>query len=156
MANSHLVSRSCYLDDGTQTRRFLASLPVRRTDLVLSKYLLGLLCIAVSILLTSLSSFILGLGPSVRGALIAAIYLLLYYAVFLGVFFRSNYSSAEKANTALMLLAVMSAFAIDRGGISLDEADPAKLLGGVGACALVYAASIFLSIHSLHSHQMRI
>ena len=53
-------------------------------------------CAVVSIALTSLSSFALGLHPSIQGALIAAIYLLLYYAIFLGVFFRRMV-----ANTAL-------------------------------------------------------
>ncbi len=41
LANSHFVSKSCYLDDSAQTRRFLASLPVRRAQLVAAKYLLG-------------------------------------------------------------------------------------------------------------------
>ena len=57
----------------------------------------------------------------IRGIQIALIYLLLYYAVFLGVYFKTNYSSAEKADTALLLLTIMSAFAIDRGGINLDR-----------------------------------
>lgn len=150
LANSHFVSKSCYLDDNTQTRRFLASLPVRRTALVISKYLLGVLCIVVSISLTSLSSFVLGLHPGIQGVLIASMYLLLYYAVFLGVFFRSNYSSAEKANTALLMLTVMSAFVIDRSGERLDgmAIDPAVLLAGLGICVLIFAASIFLSICS--------
>lgn len=155
LANTHFVSKSCYLDDGMQTRRFLASLPVRKVQLVTAKYLLGLLCAAVSIALTSLSSFVLGLCPSVQGAMIASIYLLVYYAVFLGVYFRTNYSSAEKANTALIMLTIMSVFILDRSGVHLDGmvVDPIMLLSGFGLCALIYAASAFLSIHSFHHHE---
>lgn len=151
LANSFLVSKSCYLDDNAPTRRFLASLPVRRTQLVASKYLLGFLCIVASLALSSLSALALGLRPSVQGALIAAMYLLLYYAVFLGVFFHSNYSNAEKAHTSLILLTVMSAFVIDRSGVRLDELaiNTAMLLGGLGVCALICAASAFLSIRPL-------
>ena len=151
LANSHFVSKSCYLDDSPQTRRFLASLPVRRSELVISKYLLGLLCVVVSLALTSLSSLALGLSPSVQGVQIACIYLLLYYAVFLGVFFRSNYSSAEKANAALIMLTVMSAFIIDRSGAQLDEMiiNPGSLLAGLGICILLFAASVFLSIRNV-------
>lgn len=147
LANSFLVSKSCYLDDSLQTRRFLASLPVGKAQLVVSKYLLGLLCIVVSILLTSLSSLALGFRPGIQGILIASVYLLLYYAVFLGVFFRSNYSSAEKANTSLIMLTVISAFVIDRSGLYLDEMaiTPAILLAGTGICILIYAASMLLS-----------
>lgn len=150
LANTHFVSKSCYLDDGMQTRRFLASLPVRKVQLVTAKYLLGLLCAATSIALTSLSSFVLGLCPSVQGALIASTYLLVYYAVFLGVYFRTNYSSAEKANTALIMLTIMSVFILDRSGVHLDGmvVDPIMLLSGFGLCALIYAASAFLSIRS--------
>ncbi len=151
LANMHLVAKSCYLDDGAQTRRFLASLPVRRDDIVLSKYALGLLCGAVSIGLSSLACLALGLHPSVRGVLIASICLLLYYAVFLGVYFRTNYSGAERVNTALMMLTVMAAFVIDRGGADLDAMaiDPAALAAGVGACALAFAASAALSVRHL-------
>lgn len=150
LANSHLVSKSCYLEDDAPTKRFLSSLPVKKSQIVLSKYVLGLLCIVVSLLLTALSSLAFGFQPSIQGIQIAVIYLLLYYAVFLGVFFRSNYSSAEKTNTALLMLTVMSVFVMDRSGIYLDEAiiDPAGLLAGLGLCLLIYLASIFLSIGS--------
>ena len=150
LANSHFVSRSCYLDDGAQTRRFLASLPVRPSDIVAAKYLLGVVCMAVSILLTTLASLALGLHPSFRGALIAAVSLLMYYAVFLGVFFRADYNRAEKAHTALMMLTVLSAFVMDRSGLRLDEVavSPAVLLAGLGAGAVAFAASMTLSMRA--------
>ena len=150
LANSHCVSKSCYLDDSAQTRRFLASLPVKKTQVVAAKYLLGFLCMAASIGLTSLSSFVLGLHPSVQGAMIAFLYVLLYYAVFLGVFFHSNYSNAEKTNTALLMLTIMSVFVMDRTGLRLDEMiiDPAYMLAGLGICIMIFVASIFLSVRS--------
>lgn len=150
LANSHFVSRSCYLDDGPQTRRFLASLPVTRVHLVLSKYALGLLCMVVSIGITSLTALALGLRPTLQGAAIACVYLLLYYAVFLGAFFRHNYAVAEKANTAFLMLTVISAFVMDRSGLRLDEMAirPALLLGGLSACAMIFAASAMLSVRS--------
>lgn len=150
LANSHFVSKSCYLDDNMQTRRFLASLPVTKAQLVISKYVLGLLCIVATLSLTSLSSFILGFRPCIQGVQIASIYLLLYYAVFLGDFFRSNYSNAEKTNTVLLMLTFMSIFIIDRNGLNLDEMiiNPAFLLAGVGMCVLIFVASIFFSICS--------
>lgn len=153
LANSHLVSKACYQDDGAQTRRFLASLPVRRAWLVLSKYLLGLLCLAVTITLTSTLSLALGLRPSVQGALIAAVYLLLYYAVFLGVYFRTDYSGAEKANATFMMLTVASAFVIDRSGGRLDEMviNPLAMLTGVGLCGLIFAMSMILSLQAVGS-----
>lgn len=148
LANSHFVSKSCYLDDGAQTRRFLASLPVKKSQLVFSKYLLGLLCMAVTLLLTTLSSFALGFHPSACGVMIAAAYLFLYYAAYLGVFYRSNYSRAEKTGTAFMMLTVMSAFVIDRSGGRLDEmaVSTVVLAVGLGICALIYAVSLYLSI----------
>lgn len=150
LANSHFVSRSCYLDDNAQTRGFLASLPVRKAQLVLSKYLLGLLCMVVSIGLTSLSAVALGLYPGLRGALIASVYLLLYYAIFLGVFFRFDYGSAEKANAALQMLAILSAFVIDRSGGGLDglAVAPAVLPAAAAAGLMIYAASAALSIRA--------
>ena len=155
LANSHFVSKSSYLDDSAQTRRFLASLPVKKTQLIMAKYLLGLLCMAASIGLTSLSSFVLGLHPSVQGALIAAIYLSLYYAIFLGVFFRANYSSAEKASASLMMLTIMSVFFMDRTGLHLDEMviAPAHMLAGLGICIMIFAASIFISVRSFDRFQ---
>ena len=155
LSNSHFVSKSCYLDDNTQTRRFLASLPVNKEQLVIAKYLLGLLCMFASITLTSLSSFLLGLHPSIQGAMVASIYLLLYYAVFLGVYFHSNYSSAEKASTALLMLTIMSAFVIDRTGLSLDEMAvvPTNMLAGLGICILIFVASIFFSVRSFDRFQ---
>lgn len=155
LANSHLVSKSCYLDDGAQTRRFLASLPVGKAQLVAAKYLLGLMCMAASIGLTSLSSFVLGLCPSVQGAMIACLYLLLYYAIFLGVYFRSNYSSAEKTNTALILLAIMSVFVMDRSGMRPDEMliEPAHMLAGLGTGIMVFAASLFFSVRAFDHYQ---
>ena len=156
LANSHLVSRSCYLDDSAQTRRFLASLPVKKTQVVAAKYLLGFLCMAASIGLTSLSSFVLGLHPRVQGAMIAFLYLLLYYAVFLGVYFHSNYSNAEKTNTALMMLTIMSVFVMDRSGLRLDEMliEPTYMLAGLGICIMIFAASVFFSIRSFDRFQV--
>ena len=150
LANSHFVAKSCYLDDNPQTRRFLASLPVTNAHLVISKYVLGLLCIVATLSLTSLSAFALGFKPCIQGVQISSIYLLLYYAVFLGVFFRSNYSNAEKTNTALLMLTVMSIFVIDRNGLNLDEMviNPALLFAGVGICILIFVASVFFSICS--------
>ena len=150
LANSHFVSKSCYLDDSAQTRRFLASLPVRKAQLVAAKYLLGLLCMAASIGLTSLSSLVLGLHPSVQGTLFSFFYLLLYYAVFLGVFFHSNYSNAEKTNTALLMLTIMSVFVMDRAGLLLDEMiiEPVYMLAGLGICIMIFAASLFFSIRT--------
>jgi len=150
LANSHFVSKSCYLDDSAQTRRFLASLPVKKTQLVAAKYFLGLLCMVASIGLTSLSSFLLRLYPSIQGALIASLYLLLYYAAFLGVFFHSNYSNAEKTNTTLLMLTIMSVFVMDRAGLRLDETiiNPTLMLAGLGICIMIFVASIFLSIRS--------
>ena len=155
LANSHLVSKSCYLDDGAQTRRFLASLSVKRAQLVAAKYLLSLLCMAASIGLTSLSSFVLGLHPSVQGALIASLYLLVYYAIFLGVFFNSNYSSAEKTNTGLMLLAIMSVFVMDRSGMRLDEMliAPTHMIAGLGIGIAVFMASLLFSIRAFDRFQ---
>jgi len=145
-----LCLQSCYLDDSAQTRRFLASLPVRKAQLVVAKYLLGLLCMAASIGLTSLSSLVLGLHPSVQGTLFAFFYLLLYYAVFLGVFFHSNYSNAEKTNTALLMLTIMSVFVMDRAGLRLDEMiiEPVYMLAGLGICIMIFAASLFFSIRT--------
>lgn len=156
LANLHFVSKSCYLDDGMQTRRFLASLPISKAQLVLAKYLLGLLCGIASIVLTSLSSCVLGLHPSVQGMLIASIYLFLYYAVFLGVFFRSDYSSAEKANTSLIVLTIMSVFILDRSGVRLDEMiiRPVILLAGLGIGIFIFTASAFLSVRS-QNHESR-
>lgn len=64
------------------------------------------------------------------------------------MFFRSNYNSAEKTNTGLLMLAVMSVFVIDRRGIRLDEmvVDPVVLIAGLVICLLIYTASIFSSI----------
>ena len=148
LANQNFVSKSCYLDDGIQTRRFLASLPVKKSQLILSKYLLGLLCVCVTLALSSSTSLALGHYPGIQAILIATIYLLLYYAIFLGVFFRFNYSSAEKAHTALMMLTIMSAFVLDRSGIRLDEMhiDPLILLGVLGLCLLIFAASLVGSV----------
>lgn len=148
LANSHFVSKSCYLDDSMQARRFLASLPVKKAQIVLAKYFLGLLCTVISIALISLSSYILGLFPSIQGVLIASIYLILYYGVFLGVFFCSNYSNAEKANTSLIMLTVMSIFILDRSGVHLDEMviNPEILLIGLGICILIYLISLSLSV----------
>ena len=150
LANSHLVSKSCYLDDSPQTRRFLASLPVRKSQLISSKYLLGLLCIAVTLALTTLSSLVLGFHPSQLGIALASSFLLLYYSIFLGVYFRADYSDAEKANTAYMLLTIMSAFVIDRSGVRLDElvVRPPWLLAGAGLCLLIYGSSMLLSTRS--------
>ena len=108
-----------------------------------------------SIGLTSLSSFVLGLHPSVQGALIAFLYLLLYYAVFLGVFFHSNYSNAEKTNTALMMLTIMSVFVMDRTGLRLDEMVimPTYMLAGLGTCIMIFAASLFFSVRSFDHFQ---
>lgn len=155
LANSHFVSKSCYLDDGAQTRRFLAALPVRKAELVAAKYVLGLLCMAASIGLITLSAFALGLHPSVQGALIALLYLLLYYAVFLGVFFRSNYSNAEKTNTALLMLTIMSVFIMDRAGLHLDEMiiEPIYMLAGLGTGIIIFAVSIFCSVCSINHFQ---
>lgn len=150
LANSHFVLKSCYLDDGAPTRRFLASLPVSRAQLVASKYLLGLLCVAVTLFMTTLSSFALGFHPSIQGIQIASIYLLLYYAVFLGVFFRTNYSGAEKANTSLLMLTLLSAFVMDRSGADLDAIipHPVALSAGLGMCMLAFAASLLISIRA--------
>ena len=148
LANSHLLARSCDLDDGAQTARFLSALPVTRTQRVLAKYALALLSMGASILLTSLTALALGLHPGVRGALIAVMAVSLYYAVFLGVFFRAGYGSAERANAALMMLTIASAFAMDRGGLRLDEMAiaPAALAGGAGLCLLILLASMGASI----------
>ena len=117
---------------------------------MLSKYLLGLLCAAVTIALTSVMSLALGLHPSAQGMLISAVYLLLYYAVFLGVYFRTDYSGAEKANASFMMLTVASAFVIDRSGARLDRTaiNPAMLLAGVGFSTLVFVMSMALALQA--------
>ena len=87
--------------------------------------------------------------------MIAFLYLLLYYAVLLGVFFRSNYSNAEKTDNALLMLTIITFFVIYRTGLRLDEMliGSTYMLAGLGTCIMIFAASILFSVRSFERFQ---
>ncbi|MEG2603650.1 MAG: ABC-2 transporter permease [Clostridia bacterium] len=152
LANSMFLPKTCYSDDSPHTKAFLFALPITRRSLVGSKYLLGILCIILSLTLTSISTLLFGLTLSIQSLAISMIYLLLYYAVFLASFYKTNYSNAEKSNAALLVLAMFSLFFFSRSGVALDEIhiNPLHLMTMLLACMRFFLSSFVYSARKYH------
>ena len=86
-AGNIAVSRICYIEDNQAVKTLLASLPVRKKDLVLSRYIVAVAVVIILIIAAELMGLLMGVAMDatvfcigiVSGILYETIYLLMYY-----------------------------------------------------------------------------
>lgn len=86
-AGNIAVSRICYIEDNQAVKTLLASLPVRKKDLVLSRYIVAVAIVTILIIVAELMGLLMGVAMNaavlwigiVSGILYETIYLMLYY-----------------------------------------------------------------------------
>ena len=150
LANGWFLPKSCYLDDNAPTRMFLNTLPLPKSSVIGSKYLLGLICAVLSLFIISLLLIILKVEFAMQSVIISFVWLIVYYAVFLLSFYIFNYGVAEKANQALQMITIFTMFFLDRTGVVLDSMTiaPVALIIMPIASLLIYTLSFLLSVRA--------
>lgn len=109
------VGRSCFMDDKYEAYKFLKSMPISKTTIVVSKYVAGL----ASLALTYSLLYIIGLAlvlfnqPSPSLSIQTLLYttssLLCLFSVFLWLFFRKDFATAQ--HSAIFVIAIFTAIA---------------------------------------------
>ncbi|BBE31791.1 hypothetical protein OSSY52_19320 [Tepiditoga spiralis] len=108
---TNFIGKSCSSEEKDNIYNYLKAIPIRKTDIVLAKYLNSILVILITFLLYFLASIILplfGINSLMIGLnlsiLLISIYIL-YCSIYLFIFFKYNYSSAQ--NTVLIVFILM-------------------------------------------------
>jgi len=106
---SQIVGKSCYMEDKDNAFKFLKSLPISKNNVVLSKYvecIITLVCSYVFMYLVNLALTSLGLSKYVFNfnlvAYMASV-LLLYFSVYLWIFFKYNFASAQHSTFFILM-----------------------------------------------------
>lgn len=86
-AGNIAVSRICYIEDNQAVKTLLASLPVRKKEFILSRYIVAVTIVIILITVAELMGLLMGVATNigilcigiVSGILYETIYLMLYY-----------------------------------------------------------------------------
>jgi hypothetical protein len=105
---NQIVGKGCYLDDKNSAYVFLRALPIPKNMIVLSKYAESILVLFLSYAIIFGSNLVLMFFDQPLYHLDALLImvvsiLLLYFAVFLWLFFKYDYASAQQAGFVLII-----------------------------------------------------
>jgi len=142
------MSRICYIEDNYETRKLLSAMPVTGSQLVLSRYIEGLV-FTVSFMLLAICSGNLFLGISLHLEFVLAFLFggLVFEGVYLLFYYKWGSTTAQYAFLGTAGLIGAACLILDRMGIALDHTtlNPEKgallLLVGLG----IYGISAFVS-----------
>lgn len=145
---NQIVGKGCYLDDKNNAYVFLRSLPIPRNTIVFSKYVEAVLVLAISYTIIFGSNLVLKLlgqplyNPDTFLLMIASI-LLIYFSLFLWLFFRNDFASAQHS-AFVMIVAWIGVFKLQEylnsSNMSLARIIHADIL----YVLLLIAATIFV------------
>ncbi|MEG0691153.1 MAG: ABC-2 transporter permease [Clostridium sp.] len=113
---SFIVGRMCYLEDNISVKSLLQSLPIKKSDIVISKYLEGYLTFIISYIILILANFIIGFFYENRYDLTSYFIIIgfsivnIYNSLYLYLNFRYNYETAQKAVYVLLGIFFLAAF----------------------------------------------
>lgn len=120
MASAYIVNRICYIDDSPITRYFLNTLPIKKSLLVISKYVDSLISIVVSLCILTIFSLILSLPISFSSIILSLSFLILYYSIYMFLYFVYDYSFAQKTTMIVIFTSVGFMIFINRSNINID------------------------------------
>ena len=120
-----LIGKTCYLEDSSEVRVFLKSLPYKRSSLVISKYIEMLILVLISVFYVSAVQIILNKGSNIKATLVLNIlvgaFFIFYYSIYLYLYFAKNYNVAQ--NTMYFILGLVFIFLLlfNRNIITVDS-----------------------------------
>lgn len=106
---SFAVGRMCYMEDKDNVYMSLKALPINKKHIVLSKYIESFIIVILSYVLIYLANFVLGLFGikyySFNISLISFLagILIIYFSIYLLIFFKYNFSSAQQTLTIIFI-----------------------------------------------------
>lgn len=106
---NQFVGKSCYMDDKNNVYTFLKSLPISKSTIVISKFAEGLISLVMAIVFALAVKAILQLTGSPQFQFEVPLFLmiisilLIYIGVYLWLFFKYNFATAQHAMPVIFL-----------------------------------------------------
>lgn len=106
-----IIGKICYMEDSDDVKMFLRSLPYKRSDIIMCKYLEALILNITSIIYVSIVQILLDKNSTLDHILkiniLVGAFFMFYYSIYLFLYFKKNYYTAQ--NTMYIVLVIVFA-----------------------------------------------
>ncbi len=137
------------MDERSKWERYALTMPVTRTELVLSRYVLSLLTALVGLVLTFIVCWVMSKNPveSLNASLALLCVGVIFASLVLPIIFKMGVDKGRIIMMIVFLVPFLLAFLLPKAGIQPNEAVLAKAIGLVPIAALVLLIlSVYVSI----------
>lgn len=107
---SFIVGKMCHMEDKRSVRNYLKSLPIKRSYIVISKFIESYLILIIAYLLLAIMNFVLGFFIEAQYDLASSLilivfsFVIIYNSIYLLLNFRYSYAQAQQSVYVLMVI----------------------------------------------------
>lgn len=143
-----MVGKMCYVEDQKSVVHFLSSLPIKKSEIVMSKYIMSYISIILSLCIIMIVNFVAHFFTSAQYEIFSAISLIVissvivYNSIYLFMNYRFSYAYAQQTVYVLLFMMILcfSLFGKFNGSIPVNTINQ-SLIG-----LIVLLSSILFSI----------
>ena len=106
-AGNIAVSRICYIEDNQAVKTLLASLPVRKKELILSRYIVAVAIVIILIIVAALMGLLMGVAINAAVLWMGIVSGILYETIYLMLYFKWGNNVAQYAFVVILIIGVL-------------------------------------------------
>lgn len=106
-AGNIAVSRICYIEDNQAVKTLLASLPVRKKELILSRYIVAVAIVIILIIVAALMGRLMGVAINAAVLWMGIVSGILYETIYLMLYFKWGNNVAQYAFVVILIIGVL-------------------------------------------------
>ncbi|MBR3784925.1 MAG: ABC-2 transporter permease [Firmicutes bacterium] len=103
-AGNIAVSRICYIEDNQAVKTLLASLPVRKKELILSRYIVAVAIVIILIIVAALMGLLMGVAINAAVLWMGIVSGILYETIYLMLYFKWGNNVAQYAFVVIIVI----------------------------------------------------
>lgn len=151
-----VLGKICYLEDSSEVKTFLKSLPYKKSTIILSKYIEMLILNTLSLLYVSIIQIFIDKNSNTDGIIKLNIlifaFFTIYYSIYLYLYFSKNYYFAQNTMYIILAIVFVLIFFFNRNVININMLNGSLnnwlLVSVVLLSAIFCLFSIFFSMKS--------
>lgn len=146
-----IIGKVCYIEDSDDIKMFLKSLPYKKSSLIRSKFLELVILDIISMSYVIIIQIALKMNYSIEEIMkmniIAGSFFLIYYSIYLFLYFKKDYNTAQ--NTIYIMLLVVFVLMFFSNRISSDFINKQYIFNG-GIDSIIISISVVIYLVSMH------
>lgn len=109
-----IVGKMCYMEDQGSTKEFLLSLPVKKNGVVIEKYIVGMFCSYIGVVIVNLMFYLINntifnraFLPNIHASVSVLIFLTIYNHVYLFLNYKFDYSKTQFTTYIILIFMLL-------------------------------------------------